>query len=143
MRLHIRPQPRRMCAVFSHSRTSCRKLIASFCQLQTKRTLRMLYNEHRKAGKELQRKISKLREENKDPSLPQKPSKSSTPKNVTTPLPQPLPSPSLQVPQNNLADSQQAVDESFMLLGQRVCLSRVLRNGVSNSFTPERTWRCF
>lgn len=121
-RLHIRPPLRRTCAVFSYNiiQESSYPVLAN---LQTKRTLRMLYNEHRKAGKELQRKIAKLREENKDPSLPQKPSKSSTPMNVATALPQPLPSPSLQAPQNNLADSQQAVDESFMLLGQRVCPS--------------------
>lgn len=90
--------------------------------LQTKRTLRMLYNEHRKAGKELQRKITKLREENKDPSLPQKPSKPSvsTPTNASKALPQTAPSLPQQTPRNQLMDSQQAVDESFMLLGQRV-----------------------
>ncbi|KIP04757.1 hypothetical protein PHLGIDRAFT_129299 [Phlebiopsis gigantea 11061_1 CR5-6] len=87
----------------------------------TKRTLRMLYNEHRKAGKELQRKIMKLREENKDPSLPQKPSKSSTstPTNANKALPQTAPSPPPQTPRGHLMDSQPAVDESFMLLGQR------------------------
>ncbi|EKM55682.1 uncharacterized protein PHACADRAFT_256475 [Phanerochaete carnosa HHB-10118-sp] len=84
----------------------------------TKRTLRMLHNEHRKAGKELQRKIEKLRQENKDPSLPQKPSKSATPTNAALPAPQHAPSPPPQVPRN-LSDSQQTVDESFMLLGQR------------------------
>ncbi|KAG8217457.1 hypothetical protein J3R82DRAFT_5602 [Butyriboletus roseoflavus] len=32
----------------------------------------MLYNEHIKAGRDLERRIAKLREENKDPTLPQK-----------------------------------------------------------------------
>jgi hypothetical protein len=80
----------------------------------------MLYNEHRKAGKELQRKIAKLKEENKDPSLPQKPSKLSMPTNPTASVNQPMSSPSLNAFGNGLSDSQQTVDESFMLLGQRV-----------------------
>ena len=90
----------------------------------------MLYNEHSKAGKELQRKIAKLREENKDPSLPQRlPSRNlaSTSVNVTVPAinnsvatPQGAPSPPPHTG-SKLSDSQQMVDESFMLLGQRVC----------------------
>ncbi|KAI0670596.1 hypothetical protein C8Q78DRAFT_975681, partial [Trametes maxima] len=91
----------------------------------TKRTLRMLHNEHSKHGKDLQRKIAKLREENKDPALPQKPARSSstaagesTSTNVAVVPPQPVPSPSPQ-PHNKLSESQQTVDESFMLLGQR------------------------
>lgn len=79
----------------------------------------MLYNEHRKAGKELQRKIEKLRQENKDPSLPQKPSKSAAPASTASSAPQRVQSPPPQIPRN-LSDSQQTVDESFMLLGQRV-----------------------
>ncbi|TFY58160.1 hypothetical protein EVJ58_g6586 [Rhodofomes roseus] len=86
----------------------------------TKRTLRMLCNDHSKAGKELQRRIAKLREENKDPSLPQKPtggapSSSNAARPVTLPT---APSPPPQA-QTRMSDSQQAVDESFMLLGQR------------------------
>ncbi|KAI0807225.1 hypothetical protein C8Q74DRAFT_47242 [Fomes fomentarius] len=88
---------------------------------QTKRTLRMLHNEHMKMGKDLQRRIAKLREENKDPALPQKPPGTSTAGpswSAPPPPPQPVPSPSPQ-PQNRLEESQHTVDESFMLLGQR------------------------
>ncbi|CCM02892.1 uncharacterized protein FIBRA_05006 [Fibroporia radiculosa] len=87
----------------------------------TKRTLRMLYNDHSKAGKELQRRISKLREENKDPSLPQKHTTStSNTVSIALPLltPPPPPSPPPHA-RNQMSDSQQAADESFMLLGQR------------------------
>ncbi|CAL1704150.1 unnamed protein product [Somion occarium] len=87
----------------------------------TKRTLRMLYSEHNKAGKELQRKIAKLKDENKDPSLPQKPprvaSNQSGPASMAPPIHPPSPPPG-NVP-SNLSDSQQTVDESFMLLAQR------------------------
>lgn len=78
---------------------------------KTKGTLRMLYNEHAKSAKDVQRKISKLRDENKDPSLPQ---------NVPQkhpPTPPPVPGPSSSPPR--LVDSQNTGDESFMLLGQR------------------------
>ncbi|KAF5391322.1 hypothetical protein D9757_002067 [Collybiopsis confluens] len=82
----------------------------------TKRTLQMLYHEHRKAAKDLERKIEKLKNEGKDPSLPQK----SYP---THPIPQPIAGPSRIIPSpppQHLADSQGTVDESFMLLaGQR------------------------
>ena len=77
----------------------------------------MLYNEHAKSAKDVQRKIVKLREENKDPSIPQ---------NVAhrdTPAPPPSPGPSSSPPPqtcNRMIDSQNAGDESFMLLGQRV-----------------------
>ena len=90
----------------------------------------MLYNEHCKAGKELQRKIDKLKDEGKDPSLPQLPEPSQKvppPKlnsssntyhgspRVNTSSPQPL---------RFMTDSQNTGDESFMLLGgQRVRLS--------------------
>ncbi|KAI0957112.1 hypothetical protein AcW1_005608 [Taiwanofungus camphoratus] len=86
-----------------------------------KRTLRMLHNDHAKAGKELQRRIAKLREENKDPSLPQKPTKNSPSAAVAAraPLPpQSAPSPPPQT-RSRMSESQQTVDESFMLLGQR------------------------
>lgn len=77
----------------------------------------MLYNEHTKSAKDAQRKIAKLREENKDPSLPQNlPHKH-------TPAPPPVPGPSSSpTPQtgNRMVDSQNTGDESFMLLGQRV-----------------------
>ena len=97
---------------------------ARFAWLQTKRTLRMLYNDHSKAGKELQRQIAKLREENKDPNLPQKPpsggsSSSGSARPATLPT-APSPPPHAR---NRLSDSQQTVDESFMLLGHRVSMS--------------------
>lgn len=83
---------------------------------KTKGTLRMLYNEHAKSAKDVQRKIAKLREENKDPSLPQNiPHKQ-------TPSPPPVPGPSSSPPPqtgNRMVDSQNTGDESFMLLGQR------------------------
>ncbi|KAF5332950.1 hypothetical protein D9758_016436 [Tetrapyrgos nigripes] len=84
----------------------------------TKRTLQMLYNEHCKAAKDLEKKIASLRDQGVDPTLPQKadrpppppvfshPSSSAGPSHT-------IPSPSQQRP---LAESQ-TVDESFMLLG--------------------------
>ncbi|KAI0361877.1 hypothetical protein OH77DRAFT_1416053 [Trametes cingulata] len=92
----------------------------------TKRTLRMLHNEHMKLGKDLQRRIAKLREENKDPALPQKPTRTASTSsaagpstNAAVPPPQPVPSPPPQPHSSKLSESQQTVDESFMLLGQR------------------------
>ncbi|EGO21518.1 hypothetical protein SERLADRAFT_473969 [Serpula lacrymans var. lacrymans S7.9] len=91
-----------------------------------KRTLRMLYNEHLKAGKELQRKIAKLREDNQDPTMPQKASPPGTNMHpvagsIATPYaPHPTPSPPPYARGlARLADSQNNVDESFMVLGQR------------------------
>lgn len=81
-----------------------------------RRTLRMLYNEHARAEKELQRRIAALREEGIDPTLPQKPAP-----------PRPSPASALTAhgssasplahPKERLPDSM--VDESFMLLGQQ------------------------
>ncbi|KAH0830512.1 hypothetical protein J3R83DRAFT_1963 [Lanmaoa asiatica] len=95
----------------------------------TKRTLRMLYNEHIKAGRDLERRIAKLREENNDPTLPQKislaqmraersssSSASSGGPHPSYPTPSPPPPPSASL---RLMDSQNNVDESFMVLGQR------------------------
>jgi hypothetical protein len=97
---------------------------------QTKRTLRMLYNEHVKAGRELERRITKLREENKDPTLPQKVSLAQMRAEHSSPAPSggshpPHPAPSPPLPSSaslRLMDSQNNVDESFMVLGQRVRL---------------------
>ncbi|KAJ7632409.1 hypothetical protein FB45DRAFT_912364 [Roridomyces roridus] len=76
-----------------------------------KRTLKMLYNEHLKTGKDLQRRIAQLKEAGKDPTLPQKlenPEPSvARPSNT---LPSAPPSPQRPV----MTDT---VDESFMLLG--------------------------
>ncbi|KAJ7489923.1 hypothetical protein B0H11DRAFT_2010985 [Mycena galericulata] len=84
-----------------------------------KRTLKMLYNEHHKAGKELQRRIEQLKAEGKDPSLPQKPdppqSSAVRPNSHPYPaFPRSAPSPP---PHRPMTDSQGTVDESFMLLG--------------------------
>lgn len=106
--------------------------LVTFNASQTKTTLRMLYNEHIKAGKELQRRIAKLREDNHDPTLPQK----TTPRHVqthkngggsnTSPH-APAPAPSAQLhasasSSSRLLDSHNNVDESFMVLGQQVRL---------------------
>lgn len=87
----------------------------------------MLHNDHSKAGKELQRRIAKLREENKDPSLPQKvASTAPSPAKVASPLaPPPAPSPPPHA-RNRMSESQQPIEESFMLLGQRVSLTLFL-----------------
>ncbi|KAK0459526.1 uncharacterized protein EV420DRAFT_271417 [Desarmillaria tabescens] len=80
-----------------------------------KRTLQMLYNEHRKAASELERRIEKLREDGKDPLVPQKrdiPKLSATPNFVADFSPSSSPP-----PQRHTADLQATVDESFMLLG--------------------------
>lgn len=83
----------------------------------------MLYNEHHKAGKELQRKIEQLKSEGKDPNLPQKPDppQSAATRSNSHPypaFPRSAPSPP---PHRPMTDSQGTVDESFMLLGgQRV-----------------------
>jgi len=83
---------------------------------KTKGTLRMLYNEHAKSAKDVQRKIAKLLEENKDPSLPQSVPQKHTPTPPPVPGPSSLPSPQAG---NRMVDSQNTGDESFMLLGQR------------------------
>lgn len=85
--------------------------------VKTKGTLQMLLNEHEKSAKDVQRRIEKLREENKDPSLPQNVPQ----KHISTPAPVPGPS-SSPLPQTSsrMVDSQNTGDESFMLLGQRV-----------------------
>lgn len=81
----------------------------------------MLYNEHIKEAKELQRKVDKLKEDGIDPSLPQKLSSptrpSPTPSNISR-GPSPTPTSNLRGP--SMIDSQQTVDESFMVLGQQV-----------------------
>jgi len=82
-----------------------------------KRTLRMLFNEHSKANKDLQRRIAKMREEHKDPTLPQT-MHSKRPTNAPSSAPSHSASPPPQS-RTRMAESQNTVDESFMLLGQR------------------------
>lgn len=94
----------------------------------------MLHNEHIKAGRELERRIAKLREENKDPTLPHKMPLAQMRAEHTSasggrPRP-PYPAPSPPLPPSaslRLTDSQNNVDESFMVLGQRV------RNALPNA----------
>ena len=87
----------------------------------------MLYNEHCKAGKELQRKIDKLKDEGKDPSLPQLPdlSQKALPPKLNSTTYHGAPRINTSSPQLRfMTDSQNTGDESFMLLGgQRVCLT--------------------
>ncbi|TFK72517.1 hypothetical protein BDN72DRAFT_792170 [Pluteus cervinus] len=90
--------------------------IESTSDESAKRTLRLLHGDHTKAGKELQRKIQVLKAEGKDPNLPQKmaspptrmksPSQFGSAQGATSPT-----------PQRPMMDSQNNVDESFMLLG--------------------------
>ncbi|KAK7466882.1 hypothetical protein VKT23_003945 [Stygiomarasmius scandens] len=84
----------------------------------TKRTLQMLYNEHCKVTKELEKKIERLREEGKDPTLPQKANPPPAPytSNAYSSSAGPSRSAPSPPPQRPLAESQ-TVDESFMLLG--------------------------
>ena len=85
--------------------------------LQAKRTLNLLYNEQRKTEKDLQRRIDKLKQDGKDPTLPQKPEPRPPPSSYMGPPSNPSP-PSSNRP---MSDSQNTVDESFMVLaGQRV-----------------------
>lgn len=105
--------------------------LSNSLSMQARRTLRMLYNEHRKAAKELQRKVDKLTEEGKDPSLPQKPE---LPKALHTPHnsqnANSMPRRNTSSPQHfgrPLTESNMG-DESFMLLGgQRVRVLLSLR----------------
>lgn len=77
----------------------------------------MLYNEHTKAAKDLQRRIARLREDKRDPNLPQKSSRKKVPSVAANPtLPQLPTSSELNVP-SKMSDSQQTVDDSFMVLG--------------------------
>lgn len=74
----------------------------------TKRTLRLLHDEHVKQAQDLDRRITRLRQEGKDPSLPQKP----------------LPSPGQSSPfasksDSGFRDATGPIEESFMLLGQK------------------------
>src|SRR5258707_6313281 len=111
---------------------------------QAKRTLRRLYNEQCKAAKDLQRKIDKLKEEGKDPSLPQKTDHELTPQvintkphtNASAGLPKIVESSSQPSSLGRPLTDSNAGDESFMLLvGQRVRRqSSISRSLFENSF---------
>ncbi|KJA27397.1 hypothetical protein HYPSUDRAFT_35294 [Hypholoma sublateritium FD-334 SS-4] len=80
----------------------------------------MLYNEHCKAAKELQRKADQLKVEGKDPSLPQKAElpKAAPPRHTSHPYAgPPRVNTSSPQPVRPMSDSQNTGDESFMLLG--------------------------
>ncbi|TDL27520.1 hypothetical protein BD410DRAFT_782614 [Rickenella mellea] len=96
------------------------QLCVEQCQDEnTKRTLRMLYADNSKAGKDLQRRIAKMREEGKDPSLPQLSPASQAPSSGRaveagrhTSL--------VSSPRSRMLDSpSNTVDESFMVLNQQ------------------------
>jgi hypothetical protein len=99
----------------------------------------MLYNEHCKAAKELQRKVDKLKEEGKDPCLPQKPE---LPKVLHTP--HNTPNANATPPRRNTSSPQHfgrpltesnMGDESFMLLGgQRVRVSSSFKTITDHPF---------
>jgi hypothetical protein len=77
----------------------------------------MLYNEHNKAGKDLQRRITKLREEGKDPSLAQRPPTPPRSHTSSSPGPHPL---SSHISRGRMVDSNHTIDDSYMVLGQQV-----------------------
>jgi len=87
----------------------------------------MLYQDHIKAAKELQRRISKLEEEGKNPNLPQKPDapRTSTFRHSGSGPMQGAPSRVNNTSPRPMSDSQgNPAEESFMLLGgQRVRLA--------------------
>lgn len=94
---------------------------------QAKRTLQRLLMKHRKDRDDLNRRIEKLKAEGKDPNLPQKSDQSAVPHSRAQ-VPGALNSlshapPSMQVHPPPMTDSQNTVDESFMVLGgQRVSI---------------------
>ena len=106
--------------------------------LQTRRTLRMLYNEHTRAAKELQRRIAALREEGIDPTLPQKPTPP-RPSPASVPIAQGSSASPLGHPKERLPDPQ--VDESFMLLGQQVRITCIRPPASCRSVTCVRSRR--
>src|SRR5882762_10852381 len=87
--------------------------------------MRMLSNDQCRLANELERRIAKLRAENKDPTLPQKPVESprvpvaSPSFDMGTYSPRVIPSPPPYI-RGRMTDSQATVDESFMVLGGRV-----------------------
>ncbi|THH04480.1 hypothetical protein EW145_g5492 [Phellinidium pouzarii] len=81
----------------------------------TKNTLRKLCTHHRAVGKDILRRIGKLKEEGKDPSLPQL---SSTSPSVSKPN-EAGPTPHVPLRGRNLESSTNTFDESFMVLHQQ------------------------
>ena len=88
--------------------------------MQTKNTLRKLCSHHLAVGKDLQRRIEKLKEEGKDPTLPQITKTSGASKgNDNDGAGSGLTIPSRG---RNLDSSATTVDESFMVLNQQVLI---------------------
>ncbi|KIY67716.1 hypothetical protein CYLTODRAFT_431207 [Cylindrobasidium torrendii FP15055 ss-10] len=86
-------------------------------EASAKRTLLMLHKEHAKAAQDLDRRITKLRDEGKDPSVPQKrdlPKKPSTPRRSAAGR---VGASSLRPMGDSAHAPEGTVDESFMLLG--------------------------
>lgn len=126
---------------------------SALCFIQAKRTLRMLYNEQLKEGRDLQRRIEKLKEEGRDPLQPQptnkahppttaniQPRNTIVPSQRTTNHPPHVPG-RIESPQP-LQRMTDTVDESFMLLGgQRVSekippIFTILAFSLHHTFTP-------
>ena len=87
---------------------------------QTKQTLKLLYNENNRRGKELQRRMQQNREESQNPTT----SRTQSPQipNISAPIPR-YGSPSRFIGRDaSLAMSQRTIDDSYMVLGGvRVC----------------------
>lgn len=85
-----------------------------------KRTLRMLHNKHLKDRDDLQRRIQKLRDEGKDPNLPQVPQRQThaAPSHLHPTITSSVQNQSRTSSQQRpMSDSHNTVDESFMVLG--------------------------
>jgi len=91
-----------------------------------KNTLKMLYNENNRRGKELQRKIQKMRDEGKDPSIPFGIKRTQSPQILTGGLRIPRhdsPSRGFRSQDSAMLTSQRTLDDSYMVLGSRVSYS--------------------
>lgn len=84
-----------------------------------KSTLRKLYEHHSALGKDLQRRIAKLREEGKDPNRVERPPPSRNLSKDEDGKVDRLAS-SLPSRNRNMDSSTNTVDESFMVLNQQV-----------------------
>ena len=87
--------------------------------LQTKRTLRKLYNDHTKAAKDLQGRVEKLKSEGKDPSIPQL--LIAEPKYSIHVYDTPNAASSSSAGYHRAGSSSNAVDDSYLALSQHVC----------------------
>jgi hypothetical protein len=81
---------------------------------QTKQTLKLLYNENNRRGKEIQRRIAQQREDTANLTVPRVQS------SVLAPTPRHASPSRINGRDNSLAMSQRTIDDSYMLLGGRV-----------------------